>query len=158
MNDTSAAPLSVSELREPGAERSGYVHTVSRRCWCRRHRSKKVESPPTWCTTWYHSSPHSVRPVPALSHRQQWANSEPIMSDHCHVPEPAHADRARPRSGWCAKRGERGGSGQDVITGNRANHARSVLSAIQKIDPRSFPAAADSFRSLLSVLILCFLF
>lgn len=35
--------------------------------------------------------------VPALSHRQQWANSEPIMSDHCHVPEPTHVDRAQPR-------------------------------------------------------------
>lgn len=87
--------------------------------------------------------------VPALSHRQQWANSEPIMSDHCHVPEPTHVDRAQPRSTAQARRATererqprprvraRGWwRWQGVITGNRANHARSVLSAIQKIDPR----------------------
>lgn len=52
---------------------------------------------------------------PALSHRQQWANSEPIMSDHCHVPEPTHADiahdrerhrgRLRARGGWACASG-----------------------------------------------------
>lgn len=105
------------------------------------------------CTTWYHSSPHSVRPVPALSHRQQWANSEPIMSDHCHVPEPAHADRARPRSGWCAK----GGEGMIVVVAGRTS--LQVIAQITR-DPsyprsgkstlRSFPAVANSFRSLFS--------
>lgn len=46
--------------------------------------------------------------VPALSHRQQWANSEPIMSDHCHVPEPTHVDHAQPRSTGQARAGTKG--------------------------------------------------
>jgi len=31
------------------------------------------------------------------------------MSDHCHVPEPTHADHARPRSWGCAREGGGGG-------------------------------------------------
>lgn len=76
----------------------------------------RVTTPLLRCTTRYQSSPHSVRPVPALSHRQQWANSEPIMSDHCHIPEPTHADRARPRS---EKERERKGGGKGRTEGGR---------------------------------------
>lgn len=90
------------------------------------------------------------------------------MSDHCHIPEPTHADRARPRSDKeSAERGGREGKdegycvkGVVVLVAAECHYEVIAQITIRKRDPsysvdpenrpRSFPVAASTLSGLFS--------